>query len=524
MSSTWASLPSASASTPLGLWLTQNGGVASDLISFGRAGAASAKGKGKAADIPAAADIDKGYGLFACRDAKDLVEDQIVAAMPRSLLLNAACVIDFANNSEAATGGGEGGEGDELSEGRPVQPSPQSCLAACLNGLMADEDCGIDERRALLVFLLWARFCVPPGQAADGLGPNHPLFWKPYVDALPQSLETPVFFDPESDAMQLLMGTGVDDSTNAKLKKLHREYRQMLPHLRSLVEDEEVDYAEELTDLSFERFKWADGIFWSRIMSFHSTGSTEEEGAPDYHLVPFVDFANHALDPKLRWHLGDDGSVQLRVTKLGAESGFLAGEELSISYGEKPNSEFMFIHGMTLPDNPHDCVSFRAPLIEYAIDEGSEASIEAKTLLMRFLGLRPMVDVRSPLDKSGTPLRSDDMLVLLISVAMEHDGLVPEIAGDDEHFFVVNGEVVMDKDELWRVYNEASCPDLYQRAYYILSDLLRSRLHELAYAAELEEHPPKSQKEYFLFVLREGHRSILEGAMEFLTTKMQTRK
>lgn len=56
--------------------------------------------------------------------------------------------------------------------------------------------------------------------------------------------------------------------------------------------------------------------------------------------------------------------VELVLTKLDSDEQLLPETEICISYGDKPNSELLFIHGFTLSDNPCSTISFNLPFYE----------------------------------------------------------------------------------------------------------------------------------------------------------------
>ncbi|KAJ3286788.1 hypothetical protein HK104_008875 [Borealophlyctis nickersoniae] len=420
-------------------WLAANGCVY-DSITF----------KPSVSSEHSPAEQDRGIGIFATKPLTLRPEDT-VASVPASLCLNASKVAAIATASET---------------------DAAERLKRCLEGVKTvlrggkaggDIPKPIWERTALVVFLIFARHCLedPTHPSQVPMDPTDPSFWLPYVRVLPTSLSAPLFYPPDSLAVELLMGTGLDTAYTSKLAKLHREHESLLPYLRLLSETPNAS----ATD--FETFKWADGVFWSRVISFKSIdeampGTTSKHsvdvvhGDDDFHLVPLIDFCNHSFSPQLRWHVASpipsstmrrapgklSGSrIELRAALSGigetnsGEDGEIkveAGQELFITYGEKPNSELVFVHGFAVDGNPFDSVSFPAPFVEAQMaaaaeqedtreghgdgprkqDEGEEEedtdsaaaelagsamlAVRDKITFLSCLNLRPIVDIRTP--------------------------------------------------------------------------------------------------------------------------------
>ncbi|KAJ1563148.1 hypothetical protein HK405_012965 [Cladochytrium tenue] len=419
-----------------------------------------------------------GYGLYSKYHQPPGTgsEDDTIAVVPHDLLLNAQTVFDYAASEEC----------------------PSRDLLQCLQSMLEDDDCGIDERRVLLVFLLWQRF-----GSRSQLGR-----WQTYVNILPADLTTPIFYGPPEDT--LLNGTGLEDARKAKIAKLLREYTAMVPHLRLMESEPTLD---DLPTMTFERFKWADGIFWSRVISFHSSLEEVNEETPDYHLVPFVDFANHHADAKLRWQINESGDVELRLTRTGSVEGFARDEQLFISYGNKPNSELVFIHGFSIPDNPEDSVVLQAPFIELAADDDddtAQASLRAKKLAMGLLGIRPIIELKriEPDIKPPTldaAMDKNSLVVLLLSVSSGN--LSPSVSED--HSVFIGGSPIEGAEELIKVYDKTTCSELYQQARKTLIGLVDQKLAGLQSVGS-SQADMTSAVTSTLVHLRNGQLSILE--------------
>ncbi|KAF9972897.1 hypothetical protein BGZ73_003899 [Actinomortierella ambigua] len=228
-----------------------------------------------------------------------------------------------------------------------------------------------------------------------------PSGFEPYVAVLPD-ISTPVTLTPEV-VQGYLAGTLLLDSVCAKRKRLEAEYEN-LSGARGIFEHWKVHP-------TLEDYIWADATFWSRVLSFQSqrdfegteeagkvaNGSTKSEGKKkdDMHMAPFLDFANHATKPNIRWHVDDAGlyvlpfdndeedgevdphlvdnvcrSVPVNVPVKGHSDKPTLHElkethqELFLSYGDKPNMELLFLYGFMLSNNPVQLQTLAMPMDE----------------------------------------------------------------------------------------------------------------------------------------------------------------
>ncbi|KXZ52986.1 hypothetical protein GPECTOR_8g357 [Gonium pectorale] len=69
-------------------------------------------------------------------------------------------------------------------------------------------------------------------------------------------------------------------------------------------------------------------------------------------MAPFIDFANHAFDFNSFVNFGEPGKLTLKSVDP-----ISPGEELTVSYGQKPNVQLMNEYGFVLSGNPYDRVA-----------------------------------------------------------------------------------------------------------------------------------------------------------------------
>ncbi|KAF9565805.1 hypothetical protein EC968_004029 [Mortierella alpina] len=308
---------------------------------------------------------------------------------------------------------------------------PASLILSRSRILKLDRDClqttfkaiglqNISERLALVLFILYERLllqqkhCAPASSASAAASTSTAslpdgISYADYIAVLPD-VRTPVTLDPDT-ARGYLAGTLLLDSVCAKRKKLESEY-ELLSGNMGVFEHWPVHP-------TLDNFVWADATFWSRVLSFGSqwgkempalqqdhndqaqaqiqdqdqTGQAEDalNVNDDLHMVPFLDFANHAAEPNIRWQVDADG---LRVWGLESladpslqneQNPGSTDHEVFLSYGNKPNTELLFLYGFTLPDNPTQFLTLALPL-----DENDPFYMPKVHTLMR-LGIPPRV-------------------------------------------------------------------------------------------------------------------------------------
>ncbi|KAJ3246276.1 hypothetical protein HDU78_007548 [Chytriomyces hyalinus] len=145
---------------------------------------------------------------------------------------------------------------------------------------------------------------------------NDPM-WKSYIDFLPKTFSTPMYW---SDAMlKEIEGTDLLEDVGRLRKDIEKgwnQWKSYLPAYSTLIE-----------------FTWAWHCVMSRVWKL-----PVGEGKNEAVMIPMVDVANHFGKPKVK--------VKER-----------AGEQVDVTYGEMSNYKSLKYMGFTMPDNDHneDC-------------------------------------------------------------------------------------------------------------------------------------------------------------------------
>lgn len=196
------------------------------------------------------------------------------------------------------------------------------------------------------------------GKACEGLKPwvavalflihessNPSSKWRPYLDSLPKSLDSPLFWSDEELAE--LVGTQLLGSVTGYLEFLENEYNNLVEEV--LEPNNKIFNPAVYT---FDGFKWAFGILRSRTFS-PLTGE-------DIALVPIADLVNHGKGlgdgspswvrkgTSQFWNIGKGSSDLLTVR---ASANFSAGEQVLMQYGAtKSNADLALDYGFVERD------------------------------------------------------------------------------------------------------------------------------------------------------------------------------
>ncbi|KAF9348676.1 hypothetical protein BGX34_002309 [Mortierella sp. NVP85] len=87
----------------------------------------------------------------------------------------------------------------------------------------------------------------------------------------------------------------------------------------------------------------------------------------DMYMVSYLDFANHAGKANIRWQL-DEGGLRVWAKESLLEDDHNSpedqGREVYSSYGNKSNTELLFLYGFTLHNNPTKFLTLAVPMDE----------------------------------------------------------------------------------------------------------------------------------------------------------------
>ncbi|UKZ70660.1 uncharacterized protein TrAtP1_011632 [Trichoderma atroviride] len=192
--------------------------------------------------------------------------------------------------------------------------------------------------------------------------------WKPYLDVLPASFETPMFWsDAEVDELQA-------SATRSKIGKTNAEemfHAKILPVIRGnpdIFQTSQAKSDEELIQLAHRM----GSTIMSYAFDFQNEDEEEEDDSEEWvedreakstmGMVPMADILNADAEYNAHVNYGDDALTvaTLRTIK--------AGEEILNYYGPHPNSELLRRYGYVTPKHSrYDVVELPWKMIEDAL-------------------------------------------------------------------------------------------------------------------------------------------------------------
>ncbi|KAJ3000358.1 hypothetical protein HDV02_006165 [Globomyces sp. JEL0801] len=324
-----------------------------------------------------------------------------------------------------------------------------------------------------------------------------------YNEKLPKVVGSPIGWNEESIEYQLLEGTGLDMSVNAKKSKLIAEFDHLKPIFEIIS-----------SDICLEDFIWADYILWSRAMSFNQLNPNYKD---DLHIVPTIDFCNHSQTPNASWTLKDSGMELHLHNNVHLNSN----EEIFISYGDKPNSELLFLHGFTLEENSNNSIAIPLPFIEYTMENQSE-KILLKQKLIKDLNLSRIIEVHSPgfykchkdfsLNSLKGMVSNISFITLILCVLTDEQ----ELPNDQSIFSNIDSI-----ESLKTLMENLKDIDIVQlRLFAILSDVISGYIESLSQELE-DEMKGLNVKVRFVEILRRKQLETLLDAQKVLILLQQ---
>ena len=166
----------------------------------------------------------------------------------------------------------------------------------------------------------------------------------PYLDLLPQKFTTAIYYD--EDEMAELKGTNLYKSIKSINENLENIYEQKVKYLLK----NRLDVLKNDTAYTYERFRWAFSVVWSRVFPIEYPCEASENGieiVPT--LLPTVDILNHKFNAKITYFTGTDRRFYLK-TREPLEKGTYVHN----NYGAKSNDSFLLSYGFVIENNTED--------------------------------------------------------------------------------------------------------------------------------------------------------------------------
>eukprot|EP01094_Clydonella_sp_ATCC50884_P020862 TRINITY_DN4435_c0_g1_i1.p1 TRINITY_DN4435_c0_g1~~TRINITY_DN4435_c0_g1_i1.p1 ORF type:complete len:519 (+),score=172.02 TRINITY_DN4435_c0_g1_i1:111-1667(+) len=178
-------------------------------------------------------------------------------------------------------------------------------------------------------------------------------FWRTYLDLLPSSISTPLFYSDEE--LEVFEGSVLTDFVAARKAQADAAYEKAIA---PLVADHEDDFDRAI---SRHEWYWALSVLWSRCFSMHINGM--DQGA----LVPLADMMNSAPVHLEEEHQQVEVKRDRNGLTLVAKKTIEAGEEILVPYKkekQRSNAEILFDYGYVQEDNPFKSMLVVVPEME----------------------------------------------------------------------------------------------------------------------------------------------------------------
>ncbi|KAJ1828196.1 hypothetical protein LPJ56_001254 [Coemansia sp. RSA 2599] len=304
------------------------------------------------------------------------------------------------------------------------------------------ERCGVSVNEATLIalFIFTER----------ALGPRSK--YGTYLNSLPQVGSGALFFG--ANELDLLEATPLAKAAEAKQRQLSKQFDCFLDVLHDWFARQNI-----AGTIAFNDYKWAHFIVLSRaisLASFAADGNDESfTFGEDYDraLLPVLDMFNHSGgSSSVRWVVENNHSVTVSICAEAAKRApkvdidGVAHVELCLSYGEKPNTEWLYEYGFIPRNNAHRAWPY---LIGLA---GSSELVSVKLLWMQELGLLPRIMMQDLAEHGQAHDISRETILALCLEALD-DTLDPCSADvacrvvPAFPYFSINGDLLVDDED-----------------------------------------------------------------------------
>lgn len=304
-----------------------------------------------------------------------------------------------------------------------------------------------------------------------------------YIDALPKTLDSPVFWTQE-ELDNLLEGTNLHGEVPVKLKQWHDEwdYLTTTTQLASIAVDMSVT--------TFEDYKWACGIFMSRAFPARIVYGDTPENEGLSMLIPVVDSLNHVPTTPVLWNCSKDSGFTFSVCGNVAE-----GHEIFNNYGPKSNEELLLGYGFCSEETrPFDFVMLKLAF---------PAQMHS---LLKAIGLAENIQEEKP--------NSDKVFVVF---RLELNKTL------DEKLVTLFGAMTKPDNH----NNQTGLKAMRITGLITLKKALTQKLNKLTAAVATHQNPNElsSEKQTYRFksalIYREGQQAILEASISNCDTLVQ---
>ncbi|XP_070507269.1 actin-histidine N-methyltransferase [Chironomus tepperi] len=196
---------------------------------------------------------------------------------------------------------------------------------------------------------------------------NNQSKFKPYFDVLPNKFSTVLYFTPTE--MKELQGTSAFSSAIKQVKYISAQYAFLYKYLMITTND---SIMEELRDnFTYEFYRWAVSCVMTRQNII-----PKDDGLNESALIILWDMANHTNGDINTQYNNETHQIESFCMK-----NFKAGEQITISYGNRSNEDFLVHNGFVFKENTNTDLFVKLNLNK------SDPLYENRVTLLKKIGL-----------------------------------------------------------------------------------------------------------------------------------------
>ncbi|XP_012149143.1 SET domain containing 3 isoform X2 [Megachile rotundata] len=196
--------------------------------------------------------------------------------------------------------------------------------------------------------------------------------WKPYLDVLPTTYTT-VMYMTAADMIEL-KGSPTLVPALKQCRNIARQYA----YFSKIFQTDNNAVSAVLRDVfTYERYCWA----VSTVMTRQNLIPSEDGSRMIHALIPMWDMCNHENGP-----ITTDFNLSSNCCECYALRDFKKGDQIFISYGPRPNSDFFLHSGFVYMDHKHDTLKF---WVGSFLESNLDPHLAERRQLLKKLHLQP---------------------------------------------------------------------------------------------------------------------------------------
>lgn len=170
-------------------------------------------------------------------------------------------------------------------------------------------------------------------------------FWKPYLDILPDSYNTPLYFTPED--LKYLKGSPALSDCISQYRNIVRQYA----YFYKLFQNDASSQTLPIKDMfTFDDYRWA----VSTVMTRQNQIPTPDGSKMTFALISLWDMCNHC-----NGLITTDFNLEKNCSECYSLRNYCKGDQIFIFYGARSNAELLVNNGFVYLENEHDRIAVK---------------------------------------------------------------------------------------------------------------------------------------------------------------------